>query len=239
MVIKELFKETINIDRNRLPRHVALSVEGSKEAGLKKGISIEEINKQKLFNVKNIARTCVKLGIPLFTFYILPTRMGDEESYVEAVDSLIEFFEDLRKWEFITENQIKVSVLGKWYDLPGRLVEPIKGVLEETRDYDKFFLNLCINYDGQDEIVDAARMIARQVKAGKLDPETISKSDVKENIYASYFLPPDLLIKTGTAKKLDGFLLWDSINAKIYFSNKPWPDFGRLEFLKAVEFFQK
>ncbi len=239
MVIKELFKETVNIDRNNLPKHVALSVEGCKEFAVKQNIPYEEIKKQKFFNIKNIIRTCVKLGIPIFTFYILPSKTKDESELIKVIDSLVEFFEDVRGWEFLTENQIKVSVLGKWYDLPGRLVEPIKGVLDSTKDYDKFFFNLCINYDGQDEIVDAARMVARQVKAGKLDPDSISKSDIKDNIYTSYFLPPDLMIKTGTGKKLDGFLLWDSINAKIYFSGKQWPDFGRLDLLKAVEFFQK
>lgn len=239
MVIKELFKETVNIDNDRVPRHVALSVEGCREFGIKNNLSPEEIKKKKFFNIKNIVRTCVKLGVPIFTFYIFPSSRKDEEDISEVIDSLVEFFEEISRWKFIEESQIKVAVLGKWYDLPGRVVEPIKGVLDRTKDFDRFFFNLCINYDGQDEIVDAARMIARQVKAGKLDPESISKADIKENIYASYFLPPELIIKTGTSKKLDGILLWDSANAKIYFSKKQWPDFGRIEFLKAVEFFQR
>ncbi|MBN2111810.1 di-trans,poly-cis-decaprenylcistransferase [Candidatus Woesearchaeota archaeon] len=238
MVIKELLKET-KIDRHNLPHHVALSVEGCREFSAKNNIPYEEITRQKFFNVKNIIRTCVKLGIPLFTFYIFPSSLKDESEIISVVDGLVDFFEDLKKWDFVKENQIKVSVLGKWYDLPGRLVEPIKETIQDTKDYDKFFLNLCINYDGQEEIVDAARLIARQVKSGRLDPESISKSDIKENIYASYFLPPELIIKTGTSRKIDGFLLWDSVNSKIYFSNKPWPDFGKLEFLKALEFFQK
>ncbi len=126
MVIKEIFKEAINIDKNKLPKHVALSVEGCKEFGLKKNLPYEEINKTKFFNIKNVARTCVKFGIPLFTFYILPTRIKDEAEISEIIDGLVEFFNELSSWEFITENKIKVSVIGKWYDLPGRLVDPIK-----------------------------------------------------------------------------------------------------------------
>lgn len=239
MVIKELFKEAVNIDKANLPHHVALSVEGCREYAKKQGIAPEYANKQKFLNIRNIAKSCVKLGIPLFTFYLLPSSAKDASEVIDVVDSLVEFFEELNKWDFIAENQIKVSVLGKWYSLPGRLVEPIKAVLESTKDYDRFFFNLCINYDGQEEIVDAAKLIARQVKAGKLDPESIGKSDIKDNIYTSYFLPPDLIIKTGTSKKLDGFLLWDSPSAKVYFSNKPWPDFGKMSLLKAIEFFQK
>lgn len=239
MVIKEIFKEAVNIDKEKLPAHIALSVEGCRDFALKKNVPCKEITKTKLFNIKNTIRTCVKLNIPLFTFYMLPTSVKDEAEIAEEVDGLVDFFNDIDAWDFIIENKIKVSVLGKWYDLPGRLVDPIKKVLESTKDYDHFFLNLCINYDGQEEIVDAARLIARQVKAGKLDPEGISKSDIKDNIYASYFLPPDLMIKTGTSRKLDSFLLWDSANAKIYFSNKPWPEFSRLDLLKALEFHQK
>ena len=238
MVIKELLKET-TIDKHKLPHHVALSVEGCKEFSVKNNVPYEDITTQKFFNIKNIVRTCVKLGIPLFTFYVFPSTAKEDAELISVVDNLVNFFQNIKEWEFLAENQIKVSVLGKWYDLPGRLVEPIKEVIQETRDYDKFFLNLCINYDGQEEIVDAARLIARQVKAGRLDPESITKSDIKENIYASYFLPPNLIIKTGTSKKMDGFLLWDSINSKIYFSNKYWPDFGKIDFLKAIEFFQK
>jgi len=239
MVIKELLKEAIKIDDSRLPHHIAVSVEGCRDFAAKKGISYEEINRQKFLNIKNIVRSCIKHGIPICTFYIMPAQLKDESELIELIDSLVVFFSELESWPFITENQIKISVLGKWYDLPGRLVEPIKSALESTKDYDRFFLNLCINYDGQEEIVDAARMLARQVKAGKLDPESIGKSDIKDNIYASYFLPPELIIKTGSSRKLDGFLLWDSTAAKIYFAGKPWPDFSRIEFLRALEFFQK
>jgi len=239
MVIKELFKETVNINKGNLPNHIALSVEGCREFAVKKGMSNDEINKQKFLNIKNIVKSCVKLGIPIFTFYILPSKASNEDEISEIIDSLVVFFEELKNWGFLQENQIKISVLGKWYDLPGRLVEPIKNSLEDTKDYDKFFFNLCINYDGQDEIVDAAKMIARQVKVGKLDPENINKSSIKENIYSSYFLPPNLIIKTGTSKTLDGIMLWDSVNAKVFFSNTSWPDFGKIDFLRAIEYFQK
>ena len=86
-----------------------------------------------------------------------------------------------------------------------------KQVIESTKDYDFFFTNFCINYSGHDEIVDACRLIARQVKAGKIDPNSISRETIKENLYSSYFIPPDLIIKNGKAT-ISGLLLWDSVN---------------------------
>jgi undecaprenyl diphosphate synthase len=164
--------------------------------------------------------------------------MEQLSSKEDETDCLTEFFNLLLGWSFIQENQIKVSILGKWYDLPMRVVEPIKKLIADTKDYDKYFLNLCINYDGREEIVDACKLIAKQVKLDKVAAENIDKALIKENIYASYFLPPDLMIKTGKKKTLNGFLLWDSTNAKVYFSEVLWPEFGKEDFIKSVVFYQ-
>ena len=209
--------EKIKLSMKGLPKHIAITVEEPDSAHL-----------------KDVVFTAAKLGIPVLTFQLL------RRSYeIEDIDWLVQLFSELGSWSFIQENQFKVSVLGKWYALPSRLVEPIKKVLEDTKDYDKFFLNFCISYDGQEEIVDSCRLIARQVAMGKLNPEGIDKATMKENSYSSFFLPPELIIKTGFEKKLSGFMLWDSAEAKIYFANKPWHDFGRAEFLKAIEWWQK
>ena len=148
-------------------------------------------------------------------------------------------FNELSESKLIHENKIKISILGKWYNLPGRVVDAIKKAINDTRDYDSFFVNFCINYDGQEEIVDAMKLIGMQIKAGRMDPELIDKDTIKESIYSSYFLPPDLMIKNGSRKETSGFLLWDSVNAKIYFTNKLWPDFDRTEFMDAIKDYQK
>ena len=110
-------------------------------------------------------------------------------------------------------------------------------MLEETKDYDSFFLNLCINYDGQEEIVDSCKLIGRQIAAGKLAPESITKEVIKENCYSSYFIPPDLIIKTGLKTKIAGVLLWDSLNATIFFVKKNWPELKQSDLQKALKDF--
>ena len=96
-----------------------------------------------------------------------------------------------------------------------------------------------MNYDGQEGIVDALKLLVMQIKLVKIDPELIDKNSIKENLYSSYFLPPDLMIKNGNRKETSGFLLWDSVNTKIYFTNKLWPDFDKTEFMDAIKDFQK
>ena len=129
--------------------------------------------------------------------------------------------------------------MGKWYDIPGRAVDSIKSAIEETKDYDEFFLNFCVNYDGQEEIVDACKLVCRQVKAGKLEVESITKELIKENLYSSYYLPPDLIIKSGKKRSTCGFLLWDSAYSEIYFMDKYFPECKITDFLKAIDMYRK
>ena len=129
--------------------------------------------------------------------------------------------------EFINANQIKMSFFGKWYDLMPDLVDVMKKFQSDTKDYDKFFVNFCINYDGQEEIVDACKLVARLVKADKLDPDSITKQEIKDNIYSS-FLPPDLIVSF--TDKTEGLLLWDSANSKLVFPRKPFEEFTKKDF---------
>ena len=112
-------------------------------------------------------------------------------------------------------------------------------MLESTKDYDSFFVNFCINYNGQDEIVDACKILSMQVKTEKIGLDAISKDNIKDNLYTSDFLPPDLIIKNGIKQRFGGLLLWDSINASIYFTKKNFPDFDKDDFKDAINAFEK
>ncbi len=240
----EKFKEIIHKEDNgefiqfKLPRHIAFVTKGKHIYAEKHNIPIGEVYKKSNLIILSTIASAVKLNIPIVTFYLLSTKSEQLEHFSTVIDSLTEFFNELADKELIHKNKIKVSVLGKWYHLPGKIVDSIKNLMEKTKDYDGFFVNLCINYDGQEEIVDAVKLIARQVTAGKIDAELIDKDMIKENVYSSYFLPPDLVIINGS-KRTSGLLLWDSPNAKVYFTNKLWPDFDRIELMDAIREYQK
>lgn len=232
--VKDILK-----NQTKLPKHLAITMQGIELWAKKNNIPLEEANKKSFFIVKNTIKSQVKLKIPILTFYLLPNFMKeDSEQYMHLINTTAEFFSSIASSDLIHKNKIKISVLGKWYDLPDRVVGPIKQVIESTKDYDSFFTNFCINYSGQEEIVDACRLIARQVKAEKIDPDSINKEMIKENLYSSYFIPPDLIIKNGK-EKIPGLLLWDSINSKVYFTKKLWPDFDKAVFMDAIKDYQK
>ena len=233
------FKALGKRETNDNPRHIAITMHGIEDWAKSNKASLEEANQKSFFIIKNTIKSQIKLSIPILTFYLLPASMNeDTEQFVQLINTTVLFFNELPGLELIHQNKIKISVLGKWYDLPDRVIELIKKTIEATKDYDDFFVNFCINYNGQEEIVDACKLIARQVKAGKLDPDNISKDLIKENIYSSYFLPPELIIKNGL-KMQSGLLLWDSVNSKTYFTGKDWPDFDRTVFMDAIKEFKK
>jgi len=175
-------------------------------------INTESKESDKIFaDLKKIIEQQIEKEIRILTIG-MPKDISEE--------SLTEFFKFYLKKDYLNKKKIKLSFVGKWYDLPSSLLNIIKELIDETRDYDSYFLNFTINYDGQEEIVDACKLMCRQVAAGKLDLEKIDKNSIKENLYSSYFFPPELIIVTGKKKKTDGFLLWDSVDSEIVFTGK-------------------
>lgn len=234
---KEIKKDALRI---KMPMHIAITMEGTNAWSKKNKISLADAYNRNSVLIKSAAKSQVKLKIPIITFFMLPEDVNkDTDEFSACIGGITNFFDSISNHSLFADNKIKVSVLGRWYDLPGSLVESIKRIINETKDYDGFFLNFCINYSGQEEIVDACKLIARQVNAGKLDPDIINKELIKENIYSSYFVPPDLIIKNGYKKITSGILLWDSAKSKLYFTNKLFPDFDRMDLMDAIREFQK
>ncbi|MEK6822750.1 MAG: undecaprenyl diphosphate synthase family protein [Nanoarchaeota archaeon] len=207
-------------------RHLAFIVGGTKAYVAQEGVTLEQAYACKFDNVKRVVEECVVLDVPVMTFLLLPQHIQSHNDYPTVVDSLTRFLDDLRSWPLLGQHRIKVAVFGHWYNVPGRLVDAVKKLIEETKDHDAFFFNICLNYDGKQEMVDAARIIAQQVRSGKLDPDGISAATIKDAIYTSALVPPDIIIKTGMSKTLSGFMLWDGTEAHLHMTGRPWQQFS-------------
>lgn len=162
--------------------------------------------------VNSLLAYCTDKNIPILTIFLLPYSKKQDSLALQELRDIFSKF----SYEALTKFQIKVSIIGKWYALPDNIVAPMKELMEETKEYDSFFLNFCINYDGQQEIVDACKLLAMQVQGEKILVDGINESVIKENIYNSYFIPPDLIVYT-EGSNMNGFLLWDSNRAKVLF----------------------
>ena len=219
-------------DGTKIPLHVGLTVNGIRQWCEKNNKDYDFGYEKSFANISQIIESQINNNIRILTVYVLPKFLSDPDLLYSYISK---FLKDLRSSSMIHDNQVKISIIGKWYDLPNDIVAEIKETITETRDYDRFFLNFCINYNGHEEIVDACKLIAKKVQSEKLDPESISASTIKDNIYTSYFIPPDMIIKTGLKKQLFGFLLWDSARAKIIFTSKLFPEYTKEDFLKDLK----
>jgi len=143
--------------------------------------------------------------------------------------------------ERIHKHKIRVKFIGRTKLLPKGLQLLINKIEEETKTYDKRFLNFALAYGGRAEIVDAARKIADEVEKGMLSPASINEELFEKYLYTSHMSKqePDLVIRTSGEERLSGFLLWQSAYSELCFLDVYWPDFRLIDLLRAVRTFQR
>ncbi len=231
-------KKIIKLDKHKMPKHIAISLSGNRRWAKKNDKLLRVAFDKSLAKIGDLIDYQTRFDIPIMTLYLLSSAAKQSSNFIIYMDALESLFTKLKENKKLAEKKIKISVIGKWYALPTRVVDKIKDLISETKDYDQHFLNLCINYDGREELVDAMKMVARQIKMDKIDEDAITNDLIKENMYTSYFMPPQLMIITAD-RKTRGFLMWDSTDAIICFSDKFFPDFDKNEFYKALAYYQK
>lgn len=215
-------------------RHVAVTIRGNLAWAKKKNNDLATVYAKSFTLLHEWIEEQVQQEVPMVTYLLLSEEMRNAAIFPIFLEHLSAFLTKLQADEIIHNNRIRVSFLGKWYDLPGHVVDTMKTLGERTKDYDAYFLNFCVNYDGQQEIVDAFKLLARKVKENKLEPEAMTPALVKENLYTSFFSPPDIQLFTGTRRTLSGLLLWDSMHSRVVFSDKPWPEMTRQDFKNLI-----
>jgi undecaprenyl diphosphate synthase len=212
----------------RLPLHIAISASGIKSWADARKKDLNESIAQHFLLIDELIDYQLKNKIRVLTINIT-----DHSS--ELIEASKIYFSKVSDDERINKNQVRIFVIGQWYDLDPDLCDTFKLVMEKTKLYDNFFLNFCINYDGREELLGSIRIMNRKLFSGKLKEEDISESIIKENLYSSYFPPPELIIETG--RTYSGLLLWDVKGSLIYFSEKRWPQFGIDEIEEAISFY--
>ena len=180
------------------------------------GVDITTAWRQRIEQIKKVVGVHYTKGIPFITIHLLGTKYYEEE-----IDTLTILIRELARWEQWKTYQTKITIIGHWYTLPGRLVEALKELIESTKDYETTFLNLCIAYDPRDEIVDATKNISRAVKTGKQDPEMITQETLRENMYTPHTPPPTYIIATGGQKTL-ALTPYDAPHMNIIFLDQPF-----------------
>ena len=193
--------------------------------------------------VENLLEWCHEIGIKTITLYVLSTENFDRANdELEEIFSLLsERFEKLLSDERIKRFQIRVTALGKLELLSPRIRELLRAIEENTKQYSGHYLNIAIAYGGRAEIVDSVRKIATYVQEGKLKPEDITQKTIEQSLYTSHLEnpEPDLVIRTSGEERLSGFLLWQSAYSELVFQDEYWPDFRKIDLMRAVRTYQR
>jgi|TARA_B100001750_G_scaffold206176_1_gene183703 tritrans,polycis-undecaprenyl-diphosphate synthase [geranylgeranyl-diphosphate specific] len=193
--------------------------------------------------VENLLDWCEEFDIKIITLYVLSAenleRKNEELEYL--FDLIKTRLEKLYNDPRIHKNRMRVKAIGRTELLPDSIKDVLKRLDNTTKDYNNHFLNIAIAYGGQNELVDAIKKIGRQIKDGVIDADDISKEVIESNLYTSH-LPqssPDMILRTSGEKRMSGFLLWQSAYSELVFLDIFWPEFRKIDLMRAIRTFQK
>lgn len=226
--------------RGDLPGHIGIILDGNRRFAERMGMSRGEghiLGAKKLEEVLNWAQ---ELDIRHMTVYAFSKENLQRSS--EEVGELMELFKskfsEAAEDERIHKNQVRIRAIGDLSYLSEDVRDTIREAEERTKNYDVFSLNIAIGYGGRAELADAVQKICEKVKEGNMDPEEVDEDLIGENLYTSDLPDPDLIIRTSGEERLSGFLLWQSAYSELYFCEANWPNFDKINFLRAIYNYQ-
>ncbi len=227
------------IDRNRLPRHVAVVMDGNGRWAKRRMMPRIFGHRAGVSTVDRIVSLASEIKLPALTLYSFSTenwkRPPNEVSAL--MDILKEFL--MKEMMRMVKNNIRFNTIGRTAELPPSAIDCINQVKESTKNNTGTVLTLALSYGGRAELEDAVKAIGRKVKSGLLDPEAIGQETIADHLDTAGLPEVDLLIRTSGEQRISNFLLWQIAYAELWFTDVLWPDFQGTDFLQAVLEFQK
>ena len=231
------------VTKDEMPRHIGVILDGNRRWALEKNLRLIEGHKRGASTSIEFLDWCLSLGIRTVTVYAFSAEnFRRQENEVEDILSVIEKqVRELESDRRIHEKKVRVKAIGRLDCLPHNLRSVLQRVEDVTREYTAHYLNIAIAYGGRAEIVDAAKKIAEDVERRKISVDHIDEDLFMQYLYTAH-LPnpyPDLIIRTSGEERLSGFLLWQSAYSELCFIDVWWPDFRKIDLLRAIRTYQK
>src|SRR5690606_7056580 len=227
------------IDQNRLPRHIAVIMDGNGRWAKRKGAMRIFGHKNAVQAVREVTEACGELGVKYLTLYAFSTENWGRPK--EEVEGLMELLVSTLKQEIdrLMENQVRLITVGELSDLPPECQENLKWAIEQTRSNTGLTLNIALSYSGRWEIIQAVKSLVRDVQSGKIDEKDISDRLFENYLQAPGIPDPELLIRTSGEMRVSNFLLWQIAYTELYITPTLWPDFRKEHLYEAVWSYQQ
>jgi len=227
------------IDLNKLPRHIAIIMDGNGRWARKKLLNRIKGHEKGIDAVREVVEACREMGVRYLTLYAFSVENWRRPaSEVKALMQLLRTYL-LKERDNLLKNEIQLLAIGDLERLPRNVQETLTQVMEDTKLCDKMTLVLALSYGARWEIVKAALRLARDIREGK-----ILEAEVTPEVFSKYLstasLPdPDLLIRTSGELRLSNFLLWQLAYTELYITPTLWPDFTKEDLIQAILDYQK
>ena len=225
------------------PEHVAIILDGNRRWAYERSLNPWIGHQLGADKIEDLLDWCLDLDVKSITLYAFSTENFRRNP--QEVNKILEIAEE-KLFEILTDeriqrNKVRGKVIGRPKLLPEKLQRLIAQVEESTKDYHEHFLNVALAYGGRAEIVDATKKIAQEVETGALSPKEIDEQLFEQYLYTAHMpkQDPDVIIRTSGEERLSGFLLWQSAYSELCFLDVNWPDFRRIDFLRAVRTYQR
>lgn len=227
------------INKERLPQHVAIIMDGNGRWAKEQGRFRVFGHTKGVDTVKEITEVAAKLGIQYLTLYAFSTENWNRP--VREVNALMDLLVRTIKKEMPTlmKNNIRLDAIGDLESLPARCLKNLMAAKEKTSNNSGMTLVLALSYSAKWDICEAVKRIALDVKSGMVQPKDIDNSLITKYLSTHHIPEPELLIRTSGELRISNFLLWEIAYSELYFTEVLWPDFSKEELFKALIDYQK
>ena len=227
------------INKQRIPRHIAIIMDGNGRWAKKQGLARMFGHKQGVTTVHNITEAAAEIGIEYMTLYAFSTENWNRPK--EEVDALMALLVDTiaKETPTLMKNNIRLLTIGDINRLPEQTRQKFVGCIRQTSQNTGLNLVLALSYSSRWEIIEAAKRIAAEVKDGTLDVTDINEASISSHLTTAGIPDPDLLIRTSGELRISNFLLWQIAYSELYFTDKLWPEFTPEDLYEAIVNYQQ
>ena len=230
-----LYKE--QIDKNRIPAHVAIIMDGNGRWAKQKEQPRSFGHQAGAETVHVIAEEAARLGVKYLTLYTFSTENWNRPA--DEVNALMALLMESIEEEIFMKNNISFRIIGDVGKLPTNVLNSLNHCIERTSVNTGMCLTLALSYSSKWEMTHAVQQIAQKVKEGSMSVNDITDKTIDEHLCTNYMPDPDLMIRTGGEIRLSNYLLWQCAYSELYFCDTFWPDFKEEEFCKAIYNYQQ
>ena len=224
------------LDKKRIPTHIAIIMDGNGRWAKERGKERSFGHQAGVDTVRRITSECVRLGVKFLTLYTFSTENWSRpETEIAALMGLVlSSLED----EIFMKNNVRFQVVGDMQRLPQSVQDKLRETMEHTAQNSAMTMVVALSYSSRWELTKAAKSIASDVKAGRLQLEDITEELMNQRLETAFMPDPELLIRTGGELRISNYMLWQIAYSELYFCDTYWPDFNEADLHQAIASYQ-